>query len=300
MNNVYGIIKQIASQFSERMAFGIILIVLISPFNIFSAEQNIPHPQRYSTPIPTPDEKDNKSDSIKRRPGFSRIHLPAVRPDVVPVDSITDSVTSTLPESIISEVDTAEITTDSISVKLTALPDSVKFSDEWIARETAFVPNPTRAVWLSALFPGLGQIYNRRYWKLPIVVGAYMGLGYATSWNNRMLSDYTRAYRDIMDTDPSTKSYMDFFPKTTKEEDLDKSWLTNTLKSRKNYFRQNRDLCIICMVGVYLLAMVDAYVDASLSQFDLSPDLSMQVSPTLIQDTRDPIPSVGVHWAFCF
>ncbi|MDE6298875.1 MAG: hypothetical protein K2M10_04430, partial [Muribaculaceae bacterium] len=45
-----------------------------------------------------------------------------------------------------------------------------------------FNPDPTRAVWMSALFPGLGQIYNRRYWKLPIVVGGFMGLGYATSW----------------------------------------------------------------------------------------------------------------------
>ena len=127
--------------------------------------------------------------------------------------------------------------------------------DVWEEREVVFNPDPTRAVWMSALFPGLGQIYNRRYWKLPIVVGAYLGLGYATSWNNGMLSDYTRAYRDIMDTDPSTKSYMDFFPPTTKEEDLDKTWLTNVLQSRKNFYRRNRDLCIICMVGVYLVAM---------------------------------------------
>ena len=127
-----------------------------------------------------------------------------------------------------------------------------------------------------------------------------MGLAYATSWNNRMLSDYTNAYRDIMDTDPTTKSYMDFFPPTVKEENLDKTWLTNTLKSRKNYFRQNRDLCIICMVGVYLLAMVDAYVDASLSQFDITPDISMQVAPTIMQESRDKLPSVGLHWALCF
>ena len=54
-----------------------------------------------------------------------------------------------------------------------------------------FNPDPVRAVWLSALCPGLGQIYNRRYWKLPIVVGGYMGLAYATDWNNAMLRDYT-------------------------------------------------------------------------------------------------------------
>lgn len=172
--------------------------------------------------------------------------------------------------------------------------------DVWEEREVTFNPDPTRAVWMSALFPGLGQIYNRRYWKLPIVVGAYMGLGYATSWNNGMLNDYTRAYRDIMDNDPSTRSYMDFFPPTTNEADLDKKWLTSLLQSRKNFYRRNRDLCIICMVGVYLVAMVDAYVDAALSHFDISPDLSMDVAPAVMRDFNSPRPSIGLVWALNF
>ncbi|MDE5646688.1 MAG: hypothetical protein K2I57_02530, partial [Muribaculaceae bacterium] len=74
---------------------------------------------------------------------------------------------------------------------------------EWERREVEFIPDPKRAVWLSALFPGLGQVYNRRYWKLPILVGGYMGLAYATSWNSSMLKDYTQAYSDIMDSDPT-------------------------------------------------------------------------------------------------
>ena len=172
--------------------------------------------------------------------------------------------------------------------------------NDWEERDVEYNPDPTRAVWMSALFPGLGQVYNRRYWKLPIIAGGYLGLAYATSWNNGMLTDYTRAYRDLMDNDPDTKSYMDFFPSTVKEEDLDKTWLTNILKSRRDYFRRNRDLCIICMVAVYFLAMVDAYVDASLAHFDISPDLSMDVSPALIQDGRNKLPSVGLHWAFNF
>ena len=173
--------------------------------------------------------------------------------------------------------------------------------DVWEERTVNFNPDPTRAVWMSALFPGLGQIYNRRYWKLPIIVGGYLGLGYATSWNNTMLSDYSRAYRDIMDNDPNTNSYMDFFPPTVSEDSLDKNWLTSLLQSRKNYFRRNRDLCIICMVGVYLLAMVDAYVDASLSHFDVSPDLSMNWSPAIMNDGgRGFHPAFGVQWALNF
>lgn len=163
-----------------------------------------------------------------------------------------------------------------------------------------FNPSPTRAVWMSALFPGVGQIYNRRYWKLPIVVGGFMGLGYATSWNNNQLNEYTQAYRDIMDSDPSTNSYMNFFPSTTKEEDLDKTWLTNTLRTRRDFYRRNRDLCIICCVGLYLICMVDAYVDASLAHFDVSPDLSIDWSPTLMISPGDRKPSLGLNWAFNF
>ena len=170
----------------------------------------------------------------------------------------------------------------------------------WEERDVTYNPNPTRAVWLSALFPGLGQIYNRRYWKLPIVVGGFMGLGYATSWNNNMLRDYQRAYMDIMDSDPSSNSYMNFFPPGTVEDNLDRQWLTNLLQSRKNFYRRNRDLCIICMVGVYFLAMVDAYVDASLSHFDISPDLSIDVTPSLIPDNRSNLPGIGMTWALNF
>ncbi len=179
-------------------------------------------------------------------------------------------------------------------------PETVTKNDEWEPRDIEFSPDPTKAVWYSALFPGLGQIYNRRYWKLPIIVGGYLGLAYATNWNNTMLSDYTRAYSDLLDNDPSTNSYMDMFAPNVKEEDLDKTWLQNVLRSRKNYFRRNRDLCIIGMVGVYLLAMVDAYVDASLSHFDISPDLSMDVVPSLLQDGRNKLPSVGMTWALNF
>ena len=187
-----------------------------------------------------------------------------------------------------------ETATDTLMVEA-AQPD-----DEWVRRDVEFVPDPTRAVWLSALCPGLGQVYNRRYWKLPIVIGGYLGLAYATSWNNSMLKDYTRAFADLTDNDPTTRSYMDFFHGNIKEEDLDKTWLNNILKSRKNYFRRNRDLCVICMVGVYLLAMVDAYVDASLSHFDITPDLSVDVAPALIPDARGQLPSVGLQWALSF
>lgn len=181
------------------------------------------------------------------------------------------------------------------------LGDTVAVSS--LGKVRAFNPDPQRALWLSALCPGLGQIYNRRYWKLPIVVGAFVGLSYGTSWNNRMLNDYSRAYRDAMDNDPDTRSYMDFYPPTVKESDLDMAWLQKALKNKRDYYRRYRDLCIIGMVGVYLINIVDAYVDASLAHFDISPDLSMQVRPAVIapQDTYSPLKSsVGLQCAISF
>lgn len=207
------------------------------------------------------------------------------------------------PGELLQQAEEEQAAVDSV---IAQIPDSVALAvtsatpDEWEPREVEFVPDPTKACWMSALFPGLGQVYNRRYWKLPIVVGGYLGLAYATSWNNSMLKDYTKAYADLLDNDPETRSYMDLFNSNVTEESLDRSWLQNVLKSRKNYFRRNRDLCIICMVGVYLLAMVDAYVDASLSHFDITPDLSMDVAPALMRDARTPRPSVGLVWAINF
>ncbi len=225
--------------------------------------------------------------------GGQERHMP-VKHHRTTTDSIAtapDSVAVILGDAVLSG-ETAE---DDVEISQKESP-----YDQWEERTVVFNPDPNRAVWLSALFPGLGQLYNRRYWKLPIVIGAYMGLSYATSWNNGMLKDYTKAYRDIMDTDPSTNSYMNFFPPNVNEGDLDKSWLTNVLQSRKNYFRRNRDLCIIAMVGVYLIAMVDAYVDASLSHFDISPELSMDLSPVLFQESRGMKPAVGLCWALNF
>ncbi len=163
-----------------------------------------------------------------------------------------------------------------------------------------FNPSPTRAAWLSALCPGLGQIYNRRYWKLPIIVGGFMGLGYATSWNNTQYKDYMQGYRDLLDDDPDTKSYMNFFPPNTDEGSLDTTWLTQTFQKRKDYYRRNRDLCIICLAALYVLCMLDSYIDASMAHFDLSPDLSLDVRPAIIlHDTRTK-PSLGLNWAFTF
>lgn len=227
---------------------------------------------------------------------------------------LADSIRSVEPQVVADSVSVASgdsvgaLLQDSVPLMITdslgqiALADTAQLKStrrkSW--RPASFNPDPMRAVWLSALFPGLGQIYNRRYWKLPIVVGGYVGLFYATTWNSNMLADYQRAYLDIMDSDPTTNSYMDFFSSAYKEEDIDKDWLTSVLKQRKDYYRQYRDLCIICMIGLYAVCMIDAYVDAQLYHFDVSPDISMQWQPAVIPTGRSALPAVGVQCAITF
>ena len=259
-----------------------------------------PPGRRRAPPAAAPHPGDEQLQAAPELPDSIGISEPILGPAEVVEDEITDRDGHLEVEpldTIAVNTNEAVVRADSIAAALAAAREQ---ADEWVPREVEFAPDPTKAVWMSALFPGLGQVYNRRYWKLPIIVGGYLGLAYATNWNSNMLRDYTRAYADLLDNDPNTRSYMDMFSPNVKEENLDRGWLQEVLRSRKNYFRRNRDLCIICMVGVYLLAMVDAYVDASLSHFDISPDLSMDVAPALIQDGRQRYPSVGLMWAVNF
>lgn len=222
-------------------------------------------------------------------------------PETPDYEPLIPNATEGLPNDSTVNLD-AEILIPVHAAEADSIPPTVVVADDYpygLDGKKIFNPSPSRAVWLSALFPGLGQIYNRRYWKLPIVVGGFMGLAYATNWNNNQYQDYIQGYRDLTDSDPNTNSYMDFFPPTVDESQLDKTWLTRTFKSRRDYFRRNRDLCIICVVGLYLLCMVDAYIDASMAHFDISPNLSLDWNPTLMVQPNGK-PAVGINWAFNF
>ncbi|MGL4807094.1 MAG: DUF5683 domain-containing protein [Bacteroidales bacterium] len=195
----------------------------------------------------------------------------------------------------------AEMQTDTIRLDSVRVPKKISKKDVKPIKEyKPFVPDPTKAVWYSALFPGLGQVYNRKYWKLPIVYGGFAATFYALNWNTQYLKDYSQAYLDFMDNDPNTKSYEDIIPPSMINSS-NKSQIQNILKRQKDMFRRNRDLSIISMLGVYLLSVVDAYVDAQLFDFDITPDLSMRVEPTVIIPTRhNSKHGVGIQWSINF
>ena len=143
-------------------------------------------------------------------------------------------------------------------------------------------PSAKRAMWLAIVLPGAGQIYNRKYWKLPFVYGGFVGCAYAMRWNNQMFRDYSQAYMDIMDDDPNTQSYNQFLHLGAKIDSSNLERYQRLFKNRKDKFRRWRDLSFFCLVGVYAISIIDAYVDASLSEFDISKDLSLRVEPTII------------------
>ena len=169
-------------------------------------------------------------------------------------------------------------------------PDSI-FQNKKQKRDwSTWRPNPKRALWLAAVLPGAGQIYNRKYWKLPIVYGGFVGCIYALQWNNQMYRDYSQAYLDICDTDPTTQSYNQFLHLGSKVTPQNEERYKAIFKRRKDYYRRWRDMSFFIMLGIYAVSVLDAYIDASLSDFDISKDISMKVAPDVINSNTDRNP----------
>ena len=172
-----------------------------------------------------------------------------------------------------------------------------------VAQQALWQPNSTKAL-LWGLLPGGGQIYNRKYWKLPIVWGAFTACYYAISWNNRQYQDYHAAYRDLSSEDPSTNtSWLAFAPLGAKASDYQQylSSLRPTLKRGNDFYRRYRDLSILATVLVYGLTLLDAYVDAELYTFDISPDLALRVTPEVgLSRASYPSYQLGVNCSLTF
>ena len=208
----------------------------------------------------------------------------------VPTDSIKviypgDSAVVEVPNSQDKYVEQKALLTPDDEVKLSSVvrKDSLKMMKkgrDW----SKLRPNPKRALWLAIVLPGAGQVYNRKYWKLPIFYGGFVGCIYAMTWNNQMYHDYAQAYIDIMDNDPTTQSYNNFLHLGTTITPANEERYKNIFKQRKDRYRRWRDLSIFTTIAVYALSVIDAYVDASLSDFDISDDLSLHIAPTIISD----------------
>jgi len=152
------------------------------------------------------------------------------------------------------------------------------------------VLNPLKATMLSATFPGLGQAYNRKYWKLPLVYAGFGGIGYALVYNTQWYNTYTKAYQDFTDVVPETDSYAELIKNIPPEEydpvlhpetynPSTASWIEDQLIRQIDYFRKYRDLSYIGIGVWYLLTIFDANVDASLFDFEVNENLDLSLAP---------------------
>jgi len=201
--------------------------------------------------------------------------------DVTVTDSVDSEVAAEAAEGVVMYNHLDSLVDEPLTLTADTLKNK-KAKRDW----STWRPNPKRAMWLAIVIPGAGQIYNRKFWKLPIVYGGFMGCVYAMRWNDQMYHDYAQAYIDIMDADPNTHSYDQFMHLGNTITKDNQSRYQELFRKRKDRFRRYRDLSFFALIAVYALSVVDAYVDASLSEFDISDDLSIHVEPTIINNNQ--------------
>lgn len=202
-------------------------------------------------------------------------------------------IPDTIPATLTKEQVTQQI--QQVAPKVQAVKEESKEVKPW-------KPNSTKAI-LFSIIPGGGQIYNRVYWKLPIVVGAYTACYYAITWNNNNLNEYATAFRDIKsDTPMEYQSWKDFVPYGASPESyVNNSAFHEQLRRGRDFYRRYRDMSIIISVAVYALFMIDSYVDAELYNFDISPNLTLSYSPAYMPPTpQTPDSGIGIQLALTF
>ncbi|MCH5330073.1 MAG: hypothetical protein J1E04_03835 [Alistipes sp.] len=148
--------------------------------------------------------------------------------------------------------------------------------DAAVKYSTNDVSSVKRATTLAIICPGAGQVYNKSYWRLPIVLGGFATTIYCIDWNNRGYQRFKKAYRLRANYDLHPDDYPD-----GSTDEFNGRYSPTFLKNLRDSYRRNRDLCIILTAGLYILQVIDAHVDAHLRDFDISDDLSLNVMPAI-------------------
>ena len=170
--------------------------------------------------------------------------------------------------------------------------------DAAVCYATNDVSSVARATTLSTICPGAGQVYNKSYWRVPIVIGGFATTIYCIDWNNRGYQRFKKAYRLRFDYDEHPEQY----PNGSQDE-FGGRYASSFLKNLRNSYRRNRDLCIILTAGIYILQIVDAHVDAHLRDYDISDDLSVDITPMInyaYQPGHGTTATMGMNFCFKF
>ncbi len=218
-------------------------------------------------------------DSIREQP-----HRPFFKQNTSPADTIPNTGTlDTLPPGIV--IDTIQIDSAGAltTVGDTVLPKKKNFLYRTFKQD---YPNPNKALYIALVFPGGGQLYNKRWWKAPIVWGGYAALIYAAKRNTGYYKRLKIAYlkeRQGMEHEFSNTG-------------LD----AGDLKRLRDEFDKKKQLSYIGMFGLHIIQAAEAFVDCHLKSFDVSDDLSLRFKPSLEPSLASNLPAMGVGVAFCF
>lgn len=135
--------------------------------------------------------------------------------------------------------------------------------------------DPGKAILYAAILPGLGQIYNKKYWKLPLVYGGFIAIGYGLNWYNDLHKEYRGYLFDGLELGIGENQPIPGLPQRLRGATV------STMRSLEERARRERDFMIILMGGMYILQMIDAHVDTHLKEFDLNPRLQVSIEPTI-------------------
>ena len=176
-----------------------------------------------------------------------------------------------------------------------SVPAAIKYTPTKKIVDTAFLKkhSPRRATMLSLIFPGMGQIYNRKYWKLPIVYGGFAACVYFFHSNHSEYIKFKDAYNFVTTpADANLPPVNDYVTRYNKDPTL--------LLAGRDFYRRNLELTYIVTGALYLLVAIDAQVDAQFFNFDVSNDLSLNVKPFVQQASKLTPGVAGVSLCFSF
>lgn len=169
-------------------------------------------------------------------------------------------------------------------------PEGVPFFKKMTRWFTRY-PNSNVAL-LCSIIPGGGQLYNQRYWKIPIALSAMTAGLYAVTWNQRLYNEYHTAYADLLSENPlDHTSWQAFIPSgADPSQYVSDGNLRSRLERGSKQYKESRDLSIVLTVALYLLSALDAYVDAELYYFNVSPQLTVDMGEGLQDKPSGPRP----------
>jgi hypothetical protein len=153
-----------------------------------------------------------------------------------------------------------------------AQPQQLLYDSAFVSRHS-----PIKAQLYSAVLPGLGQIYNHKYWKVPIIYGIGGTVIFMYLYNKSLYDDLNDAYIEVYYMDPQPTSY-EFRGQVINYD------IANTLRNGRDKFRKNQDFCIVGIAAVYFLNIIDAMIDAYFLKYDVSDAISLDISPVAISN----------------